>query len=84
MSEVIACRCDGTGKLAFSQTHLDRAGNKIGFTRGSHPCPCRSQAEPRYGKAAWWSSEQIRGIDQADELGVALCGAARDCRKGEA
>jgi hypothetical protein len=55
----MVCRCDGTGKLDFSQTHLDRVGNKIGFTQGSHPCPCRSQAEPRYGKASWWSSEQI-------------------------
>ena len=40
--------------------------------------------KPGFGKRGFQLTPPTCRPEQADELGVALCGAARDCRKGEA
>jgi len=54
---VRACRCDGTGKIAYHHELRDSDGNVVQISSGWNPCSCRTGEEPRAGEAATWSTE---------------------------
>ena len=57
-------RCNGTGKLAYTEEHLpvhtEMGGERVVIeqtTRGTRACPCVRDLPPVEGEARWWDTE---------------------------
>lgn len=66
---VPACRCNGTGKIAYHHELRDPDGRVVGKSSGWNPCSCRTGEEPRAGEAATWSTETPYAAAWQSEVG---------------
>lgn len=56
MAQQAVCeKCNGEGAYVVRERH--EAGDLVGTSMSTHPCPCRADEPPREGNASWWTVE---------------------------